>query len=84
LILRFLETTLHLKSMMTFKTRTHMKKLLITTGAGDHFNAGFAQGQMLGLDPDACLGVYASGHYVRTTISPSLDDLDRVLGMWGL
>lgn len=57
---------------------------LITTGAGDHFNAGFAQGQMLGLDPEACLsmGVCTSGHYVRTGESPSLDDLEKFLAIW--
>lgn len=62
----------------------YMEKPLITTGAGDHFNAGFAQGQMLGLDPEACLGlgVCTSGHYVRTAVSPSLDDLDNFLGTW--
>lgn len=61
-----------------------MEKPLITTGAGDHFNAGFTQGQMLGLDPEACLtlGVCTSGHYVRTAISPTLDDLDDFLGAW--
>lgn len=59
-------------------------KPLITTGAGDHFNAGFAQGQLLGLDPEACLalGVCTSGHYVRTGQSPSLDDLEKFLGTW--
>jgi hypothetical protein len=54
---------------------------LITTGAGDHFNAGFATGQLLGLSPEACLGlgVGTSGHYVRTARSPSLDDLETFL-----
>lgn len=58
---------------------------LITTGAGDHFNAGFAQGEMLGLDPEACLtlGVCTSGHYVRAGESPSLDDLEKFLSAWG-
>jgi sugar/nucleoside kinase (ribokinase family) len=57
---------------------------LITTGAGDHFNAGFSHGQILGLPPEACLGlgVCTSGHYVRTGQSPSLDDLERFLENW--
>jgi len=57
---------------------------LITTGAGDHFNAGFAQGQLLGLDPEACLclGVCTSGHFVRTAQSPTLEDLERFLEKW--
>jgi hypothetical protein len=50
---------------------------LLSTGGGDHFNAGFAAGQLLGLDPEACLllGVSTSGHYVRTGNSPSPPDL---------
>jgi sugar/nucleoside kinase (ribokinase family) len=57
---------------------------VITTGAGDHFNGGFSQGQLLGLDPESCLalGVCTSGHYVRTALSPSLDDLERFLANW--
>jgi sugar/nucleoside kinase (ribokinase family) len=62
----------------------YAEKPLITTGAGDHFNAGFAQGQMLGMDPEACLtlGVCTSGHYVRTAESPTLDDLEKFLADW--
>ncbi|WP_221032434.1 PfkB family carbohydrate kinase [Actomonas aquatica] len=56
----------------------------ITTGAGDHFNAGFALGQLLGLSPEGCLttGVSTSGHYVRTAKSPSLEDLQSFLANW--
>jgi hypothetical protein len=56
----------------------------ITTGAGDHFNAGFTTGQLLGLGPEACLalGVCTSGHYVRTAASPSLADLETFLANW--
>jgi hypothetical protein len=45
----------------------------ISTGAGDHFNAGFALGQVIGLNLAECLctGVATSGYYVRTAISPS-------------
>jgi hypothetical protein len=57
---------------------------LITTGAGDHFNAGFTTGQLLGLSPEACLGtgVCTSGHYVRTAKSPSVADLETFLANW--
>ncbi len=57
---------------------------LLTTGAGDHFNAGFATGQLLGLTPESCLalGVSTSGHYVRTGQSPSLADLETFLANW--
>ncbi|HVN43344.1 MAG TPA: PfkB family carbohydrate kinase [Steroidobacteraceae bacterium] len=57
---------------------------LITTGAGDHFNAGFVLGQLLGLSPEACLGlgVGTSGLYVRTARSPALGDLESFLAQW--
>lgn len=57
---------------------------LITTGAGDHFNAGFSAAQLIGCSPEACLGagVCTSGHYVRTAQSPSLSDLETFLANW--
>jgi len=60
------------------------EKPLITTGAGDHFNAGFTTGQLLGLTPQSCLtlGVCTSGHYVRTAHSPSLADLEIFIARW--
>ena len=56
----------------------------ITTGAGDHFSAGFATAQVLGLSPEACLGVgvATSGHYVRTAESPTLPQLETFLANW--
>jgi len=56
----------------------------ISTGAGDHFNAGFASGQLLGLSPEACLavGVCTSGHYVRTAKSPTIADIETLLTNW--
>ncbi|MSR65034.1 MAG: hypothetical protein EXS18_04550 [Verrucomicrobiae bacterium] len=52
-------------------------KPLISTGAGDHFNAGFCLGAVLVCDPAMCLqiGVATSGYYVRTAQSPSVEDL---------
>jgi sugar/nucleoside kinase (ribokinase family) len=49
----------------------------ISTGAGDHFNAGFATGQVLGfgLAESLCVGVGTSGYYVRTGISPTFAQL---------
>ena len=49
------------------------QKPLITTGAGDHFNAGFFMGLMHGIPPAECLqiGGATSGHYVRTAQSPT-------------
>ena len=53
----------------------------ITTGAGDHFNAGFCIGRLLGLDLAGSLqiGVATSGFYVRQAASPSLGDLRAFL-----
>jgi hypothetical protein len=50
-----------------------VKQPKISTGAGDHFNAGFALGQVLGftLEESLCTGVGTSGYYVRSGISPS-------------
>jgi hypothetical protein len=53
----------------------------ITTGAGDHFNAGFCVGRLLDLDLAASLqiGVATSGFYVRNALSPRLEDLEELL-----
>ena len=53
----------------------------ITTGAGDHFNAGFCIGRLLGLDLAGSLqtGVATSGFYVRTAKSPGIADLVKFL-----
>jgi sugar/nucleoside kinase (ribokinase family) len=57
---------------------------LITTGAGDHFNAGFCLGKCLGLDDEMSLlaGVTTSGFYVRNAQSPRLTDLADMLRHW--
>ncbi len=49
----------------------------ISTGAGDHFNAGFMAGQLLGLtlEESLCMGTATSGYYVRNAISPSQKQL---------
>ncbi len=49
----------------------------ISTGAGDHFNAGFCLGRVLGfsLEESLCCGVATSGYYVRTAHSPSGKEL---------
>jgi sugar/nucleoside kinase (ribokinase family) len=48
-------------------------KPLITTGAGDHFNAGFFAALLAGIAPGRCLqiGGATSSHYVRTGVSPT-------------
>ncbi len=61
-----------------------IEKPVITTGAGDHFNAGFCLGQLLNMSPDLSLqlGVASSGHYVRTGKSPQIRDLRQLLANW--
>jgi hypothetical protein len=56
----------------------------ISTGAGDHFNGGFAVAQTIGLSPVAALtvAVATSGQYVRTAKSPSLQDTARFIENW--
>jgi sugar/nucleoside kinase (ribokinase family) len=49
----------------------------ISTGAGDHFNAGFCLGRVLDftLEESLCTGVGTSGYYVRNAASPSAKQL---------
>ena len=51
----------------------YVAKPKITTGAGDHFNAGFCAALLAGLSPRDCLlaGTGTSGYYVRTAESPT-------------
>ena len=59
-------------------------KPMITTGAGDHFNAGFCLGKMLGLDNamSVLTGVATSGFYVRTARSPGVAELAAMMRDW--
>ena len=54
-----------------------VKQPKISTGAGDHFNAGFCLGRLLGLslEESLCTGVATSGYYVRTATSPTAAQL---------
>jgi pfkB family carbohydrate kinase len=54
-----------------------VQKPMISTGAGDHFNAGFCLGRVLGFELEECLctGVATSGFYVRSAKSPTGKDL---------
>lgn len=60
---------------------THPK---ITTGAGDHFNAGFCIGQILGLSMQLSLvlGTATSGYYVRNAKSPDFNNIRGFLKQW--
>jgi hypothetical protein len=61
-----------------------IQKALITTGAGDHFNAGFCLGKLLGLDDAASVltGVATSGYYVKTATTPGMLDLAGMMDSW--
>jgi len=60
------------------------EKPVLTTGAGDNFNAGFCLGQALGLSMEQSLltGVSTSGFYVRNAKSPCFDELKLFLRKW--
>ena len=62
----------------------YVEKPLLTTGAGDHFNAGFAAAQLLGLTLQSSLAVAVatSGCYVRTGRSPSPAEIAELLRTW--
>jgi len=62
----------------------YCEKPKITTGAGDHFNSGFVTARLIGLSPEAALtvAVATSGFYVRTAVSPTLDDLAEFIATW--
>jgi sugar/nucleoside kinase (ribokinase family) len=53
----------------------------LSTGAGDHFNAGYCLGRLIGLDESGALqaGVGTSGFYVRTGKSPNCRQLAKFL-----
>jgi len=54
---------------------------VISTGAGDHFNAGFSLAKQLGLADDeaATAAAGTSGYYVRHAVSPTLAQLAEFL-----
>ncbi len=63
----------------------YVGKPRISTGAGDHFNAGYSLGGILRGDLESCLqlGVATSGFYVRNARPPSLADLRGFLAEIG-
>jgi len=63
-------------------TGPFVKQPKISTGAGDHFNAGFTTGQVLGfnLEESLCCGVGTSGYYVRNGASPTGMQLAEFVG----
>lgn len=62
----------------------YCKNPVLTTGAGDNFNAGFCLGLSLGLSvqDSLTLGVATSGFYVRNALSPKRSELIEFLKSW--
>jgi sugar/nucleoside kinase (ribokinase family) len=56
----------------------------LSTGAGDHFNAGYCHARLNGLSPECALaiGKATSGFYVRHGHSPSAADIETFLTEW--
>ena len=61
-----------------------LRSIVLTTGAGDHFNSGFCLGKLLGFDNDLALltAVATSGFYVSTGRSPGVSELAIMLENW--
>jgi len=59
-------------------------KPVLTTGAGDNFNAGFCLGLALNLEPlqALLLGVSTSGFYVRNAHSPTFEQVTAFIKSW--
>jgi sugar/nucleoside kinase (ribokinase family) len=59
----------------------HTESPVITTGAGDHLNAGFCLAQLLEFSPEDALkiGVLFSGYYVRKAKPPTLVDIPEFI-----
>lgn len=72
------------RSEVVFMDGPFVPNPVITTGAGDHFNAGFCLGRLLGLSHRESLatGVCTSGFYVRSGKSPTVTDLADMLENW--
>lgn len=62
----------------------YCQKPVLTTGAGDNFNAGFCYAKALGFDEAECLtlGVATSGFYVRNGRSTTFDEVLGFLYDW--
>ncbi len=72
------------KGIVSLVDGPYVAKPVITTGAGDHFNAGFCLGKLLGFDNEGSvlLGVTTSGYYVRNGQSPGIAELVQMLRDW--
>ncbi|MBN2144515.1 MAG: hypothetical protein JW774_07820, partial [Candidatus Aureabacteria bacterium] len=62
----------------------YLQNPIITTGAGDHFNAGFCFGLITGCSPQESLilGTANSGYYVRQAQSATSPQLAQFINEW--
>ncbi len=62
----------------------YTKKPVLSTGAGDNFNAGFCNAWLGGFSPGECImtGVSTSGYYVRNAKSPTRTELLGFMEKW--
>lgn len=57
---------------------------VLTTGAGDAYNAGFVYGELSGRTPEECLklGAASSGFYVRNGRTAQKQELEQFMNLW--
>ena len=62
----------------------YCERPVLTTGAGDNFNAGYMLGRALDLEEKECLylGAANSGFYVRNGKSADFDELKMFIQLW--
>jgi hypothetical protein len=56
----------------------------ISTGGGDHFNAGYCSALLYNASLQECLlsGIASSGYYIRTAKTPNIQDICNFLEKW--
>lgn len=68
----------------TWVETPYVKNPIISTGAGDNFNAGYCNGLLFGfsIEEALVLAVATAGYYVRKGKSPTIKELSQFLLSW--